>query len=112
MQQSLLGKLMVALSQTEPETSGLPRPATEQATVSTLSPLEIDNSKLKTQNSKLVNYPPAEKWDDWTEYDPKAWPRKVQRRYTLVPTVCFNCESACGLLGYVDKDTLKIQKFE
>jgi anaerobic selenocysteine-containing dehydrogenase len=36
----------------------------------------------------------------------------VPRRYTLVPTVCFNCESACGLLGYVDKDTLTIQKFE
>jgi anaerobic selenocysteine-containing dehydrogenase len=36
----------------------------------------------------------------------------VPRRYTLVPTVCFNCESACGLLSYVDRDTLKIQKFE
>lgn len=60
----------------------------------------------------LTNYPPVEKWDDWVEYDPKEWPTKVARRYTLVPTVCFNCESACGLLGYVDKDSLKIQKFE
>jgi anaerobic selenocysteine-containing dehydrogenase len=60
----------------------------------------------------LASYPPVERWDDWAEYDPKAWPRKVARRYTLVPTVCFNCESACGLLGYVDKETLKIQKFE
>ena len=24
----------------------------------------------------------------------------------LVPTTCFNCESACGLLAYVDRDTL------
>jgi anaerobic selenocysteine-containing dehydrogenase len=60
----------------------------------------------------LANYPPPEKWDDWVEYDPKAWPQKVARRYMLVPTVCFNCESACGLLGYVDKETLEIQKFE
>jgi anaerobic selenocysteine-containing dehydrogenase len=30
----------------------------------------------------------------------------------LVPTICFNCEAACGLLAYVDKETLQIQKFE
>ena len=60
----------------------------------------------------LANYPPIEKWDDWVEYDSKAWPKKVARRYTLVPTVCFNCESACGLLAYIDKETLEIQKFE
>ena len=61
---------------------------------------------------RMQQYPPPETWDDWTEYDPKAWPRKVARRYTLVPTVCFNCESACGLLAYVDKETVEIQKFE
>jgi anaerobic selenocysteine-containing dehydrogenase len=60
----------------------------------------------------LTNYPPVEKWDDWVEYDPKAWPKKVPRHYTLVPTICFNCESACGLLAYVDKESLEIQKFE
>ena len=60
----------------------------------------------------LASFPPSDRWNDWTEYDPKAWPEKKARRYTLVPTVCFNCEAACGLLGYVDRDTLKIQKFE
>ncbi|MGH7331703.1 MAG: molybdopterin-dependent oxidoreductase, partial [Candidatus Rokuibacteriota bacterium] len=30
----------------------------------------------------------------------------------LIPTICFNCEAACGLLAYVDKQTLQIQKFE
>jgi anaerobic selenocysteine-containing dehydrogenase len=30
----------------------------------------------------------------------------------LIPTVCFNCESACGLLAYMDKETLEVQKFE
>ena len=30
----------------------------------------------------------------------------------LVPTTCFNCESACGLLAYVDRETLQVKKFE
>ena len=30
----------------------------------------------------------------------------------LVPTTCFNCESACGLLAYVDRDDLHVRKFE
>ncbi|HEY7790821.1 MAG TPA: molybdopterin-dependent oxidoreductase [Vicinamibacterales bacterium] len=62
--------------------------------------------------SKLVPYPPADRWNDWTELDSKAWPQRVERRYTLVPTTCFNCESACGLLAYVDQDTGEIRKLE
>src|SRR5260370_28283867 len=46
------------------------------------------------------------------ELDSRAWPRRVERRYLLVPTTCFNCESACGLLAYVDRESLQIQKFE
>ena len=57
-------------------------------------------------DGRLTSYPPPERWGDWTEYDPKAWPRKVPRNYMLVPTVCFNCESGCGLLGYVDTETV------
>ncbi len=60
----------------------------------------------------LAAYPPKERWDDWTELDPKAWPRRKERHYTLVPTTCFNCESACGLLAYIDKATGEVQKFE
>ncbi len=30
----------------------------------------------------------------------------------IVPTVCFNCEASCGLLAYVDRETLEIRKFE
>jgi anaerobic selenocysteine-containing dehydrogenase len=60
----------------------------------------------------LLSAPPVEKWDDWVEYDPRAWPRKVERHYTLVPTLCFNCEAACGLLAYIDRKTLEIQRFE
>jgi anaerobic selenocysteine-containing dehydrogenase len=60
----------------------------------------------------LQRHPPADRWDAWVEYDPKAWPRKVAREHLLVPTVCFNCEAACGLLAYVDKQTLEIRKLE
>ena len=60
----------------------------------------------------LASYPPFERWDDWTEYEARSWPAREARRYTLVPTVCFNCESACGLLAYVDRETLEVRKFE
>ncbi len=60
----------------------------------------------------LRNFPPPEKWDDWVEYDAAAWPRKVEKRYRLVPTICFNCEAACGLVAYVDKDSGAIRKLE
>src|SRR2546427_8346720 len=65
-----------------------------------------------TPPASLASYPPVERWADWEEYDPVAWPEKVKRRYALIPTICFNCEAACGLLAYVDQQTLKIQKFE
>jgi anaerobic selenocysteine-containing dehydrogenase len=61
---------------------------------------------------RLSAFPPYERWDDWTEYDARAWPRKIERHYSLVPTVCFNCEAACGLLAYIDKDTGQIRKLE
>ncbi|MGB8510633.1 MAG: molybdopterin-dependent oxidoreductase [Pyrinomonadaceae bacterium] len=60
----------------------------------------------------LAAFPPKERWDDWVELDTKAWPRRVEQRYMLVPTTCFNCESACGLLAYVDKESLQVRKFE
>jgi anaerobic selenocysteine-containing dehydrogenase len=60
----------------------------------------------------LESFPPRERWDDWTELDSRAWPRRVEKRYMLVPTTCFNCESACGLLAYVDRETLEVRKYE
>lgn len=60
----------------------------------------------------LAAFPPKERWDNWTELDPLAWPQRKERHYQLVPTTCFNCESACGLLAYIDKVTGEIQKFE
>jgi anaerobic selenocysteine-containing dehydrogenase len=63
-------------------------------------------------NSGLNAFPPYEKWDDWREVDPRSLPNGIEHRYTLVPTVCFNCEAACGLLAYVDKDSFEVRKFE
>src|SRR5215204_1589390 len=60
----------------------------------------------------LAAFPPKERWDDWTELDSRAWPRRKERHYSLIPTTCFNCESACGLLAYIDKVTGAVQKFE
>jgi len=56
--------------------------------------------------------PPPERWDDWRELDPAAWPERRERAYRCVPTICFNCESACGLLAYVDKESGAIAKLE
>ena len=67
---------------------------------------------LPDKKPDLISSPPKERWDNWVELDSKAWPERVEKRYDLVPTTCFNCESACGLLAYVDKDTQEIRKFE
>lgn len=72
----------------------------------------VDMTEVRHPDGRMTRYPPPERWEDWVEWDSKAWPRKVPRRYTLVPTICFNCESGCGLLAYVDKTTYEIRKFE
>jgi anaerobic selenocysteine-containing dehydrogenase len=64
------------------------------------------------RHEHLRNFPPVENWDSHVEYDAKAHPRKVPREYMLIPTTCFNCESACGLLAYVDKSDLSVKKLE
>jgi len=79
---------------------------------SAMMPLHPTARDLPAPTGGLAAYPPTDRWDDWEEYDAAAWPRKVKRRYALLPTICFNCEAACGLLAYVDKETGRIQKFE
>lgn len=61
---------------------------------------------------ELAGYPPPEQWDDWVEYEAMAWPNRVERHFLVIPTVCFNCEAACGLLAYVDKESGEIRKLE
>src|ERR1700747_2959490 len=74
-----------------------------------LNPQALD---LDEPAGGLSSYPSPDRWDDWTEYDAARWPRKVEKHYSLIPTICFNCEAGCALLAYVDKETSKIRKFE
>ena len=64
------------------------------------------------QVTELRSFPPMDRWDDWVELDAKAWPRRVERHYRLVPTTCFNCEAACGLMAYLDKESGQVRKLE
>ncbi len=65
-----------------------------------------------TDAGQLINFPPPDQWDDWIEYEATNWPKKTKKHYSIVPTTCFNCESACGLTAYVDKESGTIRKFE
>jgi anaerobic selenocysteine-containing dehydrogenase len=80
--------------------------------VSSKTPEPVSLDTVVHPDGRMSQYPPRDRWEDWVEWDAKAWPRRVARNYTLVPTICFNCESACGLLAYVDRETLDIRKFE
>ena len=77
-----------------------------------LVPEKVDMTEVVHPDGRMSQYPPTDKWDRWVEWDAKAWPKRVPREYTLVPTTCFNCESGCGLLAYVDTKTFGIKKFE
>ena len=78
----------------------------------TTSPQDLAPSGQPWQTTELASFPPPDKWDDWVEYDSKAWPKKVEKHYRLVPTTCFNCEAACGLVAYVDKESGDVRKVE
>lgn len=75
--------------------------------------VQAADSPGTAKSASLRMFPTPDQWDDHVEFDAKAWPKKAKaRHYRLVPTTCFNCESACGLLAYVDKETGAIRKFE
>ena len=96
----------------EPERSFIERAALRLGLIPATDPPDEDGLERLAPGSALVDYPPPEKWDDWTEYEAKGWTRKEKKSYQIVPTVCFNCESACGLLAYVDRDGNEVRKFE
>ena len=74
--------------------------------------IEPNLGDLHVSEGDFSKYPPPEQWHDWTEYDAGAWPRREKKNYSIVPTTCFNCESACGMLAYVDKESGNVRKFE
>ena len=55
--------------------------------------------------SKFRSHPDPATWDDYVDFESTSWPKKDRRHYWIIPSVCFNCESACGILAYVDKET-------
>ena len=67
----------------------------------------------------LDYYPPFERWDHWQEPDGDYWKKHGGAlrngvkliNYMIVPTVCSNCEAACGLTAWVDKDSMTVKKF-
>lgn len=61
---------------------------------------------------QLAEYPPIDRWDDWPDPEPPSRGLESSSNYALVPTVCFNCEAACGLLAYVNKERMEVRKFE
>ncbi|HSG00137.1 MAG TPA: molybdopterin-dependent oxidoreductase, partial [Vicinamibacterales bacterium] len=62
--------------------------------------------------SEFRSHPSPSEWDDYVDFESTSWPKKDRRRYWIIPSICFNCESACGVIAYVDKDTLDVRKIE
>lgn len=73
--------------------------------------------KLPVSNGNFAYYPPFDRWNSWKEMDGDDWKNGGIARhdvkvhdYMLVPTACNNCEASCGLLAYVDKETMSVKK--
>ena len=62
--------------------------------------------------AEFRTHPDPSQWDDYVDFESTSWPKKDRRRYWIIPSICFNCESACGILAYVDKETLDVRKIE
>ncbi|MDP6220395.1 MAG: molybdopterin-dependent oxidoreductase, partial [Candidatus Thalassarchaeaceae archaeon] len=73
---------------------------------------DLDREDASGASGALRRFPEPADWDEHVELDADSWPERVERRYSLVPTTCFNCESACGMLAYVDKDSGQVARFE
>lgn len=98
----------------ESKRSLIERAATKVGLIPDVDQPEDEESEVGrlAEGSALTNYPPPEKWDEWTEYEVRGWTRKQKKSYQIVPTVCFNCEASCGLLAYVNKEDGEVRKFE
>jgi len=58
------------------------------------------------------SHPDPSEWDNFVDYESTSWPKKDRRNYWIIPSICFNCESACGILAYVDKEKMDVRKIE
>ena len=87
----------------------------------------VTESKFTNTPNSLSFYPPQKEWDNFLELDGTDWKRGgIERHgvrskenpdgiqvnnYTIVPTVCSNCEAGCGLTAWVNKDTMTVRKY-
>ncbi len=94
-----------------PETTVIEKIAAKLKLIPDLTPPKTDIPRLM-EGTDLTKFPPPEQWDNWTEYEAKGWAKREKKNYRIVPTTCFNCESACGMVAYIDKKTNEVRKFE
>jgi len=87
----------------------------------------VTDSKFTNTPDTLSFYPDHSEWDNFKELDGTDWKRGgIERHgvkskenpdgiqvnnYTIVPTVCSNCEAGCGLTAWVNKDTMTVRKY-
>ena len=78
----------------------------------------VTNSKFTNTPDTISFYPPVEEWNHYQELDGDDWKRGgIERNgvqsaenpdgikvnnFTIVPTVCSNCEAGCGLTAFVE----------
>ncbi len=83
----------------------------------------ITSSKFTNTPDSLSFYPDVSEWDSFKELDGDDWKRGgIERHgvrseenpdgievndYTIVPTVCSNCEAGCGLTAWVKTNDFK-----
>ena len=58
------------------------------------------------------SHPDPSEWDRYVDFESTSWPKKDRRTYWIIPSICFNCESACGILAYVDQEKMEVRKIE
>jgi len=87
----------------------------------------VSSSKFTNTPDSISFYPDQSEWDSFKELDGTDWKRGgIERHgvrsaenpdgikindYTIVPTVCSNCEAGCGLTAWVDKETMTVRKY-
>ncbi|NOQ31185.1 MAG: molybdopterin-dependent oxidoreductase [Helicobacteraceae bacterium] len=87
----------------------------------------VKDSKFTDTPDSLSFYPPLDQWEDFQELSAESWKgggiarRGVQSEdnpdgikvndYAIVPTACSNCEAACGLTAWIDKNTFSVVKY-
>ncbi len=80
----------------------------------------VTDSKFTNTPKTISFYPEQKEWDSFKELDGTDWKRGgIERHgvrsaenpdgiqvndYTIVPTVCSNCEAGCGLTAWVNKN--------